>query len=773
MPALETSPKTRPHYLLDSKGQKMIDHIQFPVDTPPRLTSLQEETTRYSGTLALITNGMAGAGMGAASLDAAYGVREQAQLAIHIANRMMCAHPWDSPVRLAAQAALDAVMVELYQAKWSLGRYDHTYMDFVAPSDDVDLNDVLRQLISVTERAVEIAAACTDSVVLPAPAGPSLESKGTEILFAGDVPLVPSICPVVVLSGSNYDMGRQYAQQIIEIFGSWVFERLAQRPITDEDRIVLERWTAQLRDEMPEVLEFARGWSEGAQAKGVPLTIEQATAIWTGYRPPATRHLLFGEDLDTPVDGLGTRSYLAGGAGRLAAAGDYPDRCSGVAAWGNATADGKLVAASTTDHECTWQATIVAFPEKGNNFIYTPFSVNGSTPVLGRQFMAGHPGFNNKGVAYVEHGGSGFGGAACGGGPLEEWGYGIRRGAATFHALQFADSAVEAREMQLKLPVGDPGPILGTAGGFYADSEYGVVIEERAGSPVQPDPILREASYDTAGKAYEFLTATNTAVSRNTGSWRRQDANYQYSLEGGWYLARTEDACTDDPVLMASRMATKNSAARNRQLYRAMMAGYGRINGEYMKATYRESGTMPEGSYEDVVTAWRNGEEWGSSAAHRGNAFTAVIEPDAQGAGAYHACIGPAAREVQVREPSHGYYYYDETNTFWTLRLAHTPLALMNLAEEEALRRISRAQELVEKLPADHTGRPLQVSLLEKASAALDTGRSRVLKEPAEGDERLSDVAFRTRAFTRAQVRASQILESLVRCDGMNHSVSV
>ena len=45
-----------------------------------------------------------------------------------------------------------------------------------------------------------------------------LEDKGTEIIYADDVPLVPEITPVIILQGSDYEMGFQYAKQLIDIF---------------------------------------------------------------------------------------------------------------------------------------------------------------------------------------------------------------------------------------------------------------------------------------------------------------------------------------------------------------------------------------------------------------------------------------------------------------------------------------------------------------------------------------------------------------------------
>jgi len=43
-----------------------------------------------------------------------------------------------------------------------------------------------------------------------------------EISFAGEVPLPPNVRPVILLKGSDYDLGYQYYQQLVQIFGRWV-----------------------------------------------------------------------------------------------------------------------------------------------------------------------------------------------------------------------------------------------------------------------------------------------------------------------------------------------------------------------------------------------------------------------------------------------------------------------------------------------------------------------------------------------------------------------
>ncbi len=65
----------------------------------------------------------------------------------------------------------------------------------------------------------------------PGATGPAGESASSsveaEIPYDGDVPLTPpSIRPVLIMSGSEYDMGYQYATQTTQIFGPFILERM-------------------------------------------------------------------------------------------------------------------------------------------------------------------------------------------------------------------------------------------------------------------------------------------------------------------------------------------------------------------------------------------------------------------------------------------------------------------------------------------------------------------------------------------------------------------
>ncbi|KXP04864.1 hypothetical protein AXK59_15995 [Tsukamurella tyrosinosolvens] len=678
-------------------------------------------------------------------------MKESALMGVHVASRLVgTIDPTDIQYD-AGLRAIDLVLLDLHGAKWSLGRADGTYVDAVGSDPTVDLNALLQRFRTALAETITIAdAVIADRDVPIRTAGP-VGLSGETPLTSDGAPVVPSVCPVVVLEGSNREMGFQYANQVLDIYGPWVFAHLADHIVTDEEREILAQWTAQLEAHTPEIVDFAHGWSAGANDRGIPLTPEQAVAVWTGYLPPADHHVLMAEEL-TSDKSYGTNVYSGA---VVTANGETVDMCSGFCAWGTATADGNLHAASTTDHDCTHQATIVAFPDTGNSFVYTPFSANGFIPGLGRFYMAGHPGFNSKGVTYVHHGGHGNEGASNGGGPQKEWGYGIRRGAATFHALQFANSAEEARDMMLAMPVGDPGRILGSAGGLWADNDYGVAIEQRAGSPERPRPVLRERTASRSGTPMDVLYANNNALSPDPDAWN-VPAEFVFDEEGGWYLPFPERPGTTDAGTAAARRGTRNSAARNRFFAGQANAGLGDIDGDFLTAMYRTGGTIPDGPYEDAVAAWNAGGEWAASAAHRGNAFTAVVDP---AAGEYRACVGPANRDLEVREPSHGYYYVDETGEFWTLRLLGAPSDVLSDALQTARDAVIEARTAVQSL-----GRavPRANRQLRDAEQFLDAAAGSGPGVDGRRSAALAETSRRLRLACHAHVRAAQV-SSLVK----------
>ncbi|MEM8987624.1 MAG: hypothetical protein AAGC95_12980 [Pseudomonadota bacterium] len=679
---------------------------------------------------------------------------------LYEANIRLEKHPSTSVKYVNGRSLLDLAAAHLAVAKWKLGRATDACIGLASSANpDQDIQDAGRAFKAALE-AIARADALFDGVAgetsAPGAVDIDYDDKGTEITFADDVPLVPTICPVVVLRGGAYDMGRQYADQIIDIYGPWVFEEIARKSFSAETRDVIARWAEELRRWTPQIIDFAVGWAGGAAARGVPLTEEQVLSLWTSEYAPA-EHI-------TPMGFRGqeqnekAQAYLA-----INPIEEMP--CSGACAWGRATADGRLIAASTTDHDCTHQATIVAYPDEGNAFIYTPFSVTGIIPVIGQYYMAGHPGMNNKGVAYVHHGGG-----AHVAEPEELWGYGVRRGASTLHVLQFADTAESARDIELSMPIGETNGILGSAGGFYADAQYAYVLESRHNSKDNGAPIIREHTVFN-GDECDILYANNNSLHPDTrngyvngapGSFSSRQEDYlTYDSTAGWHVnAPIEKLPVKSALQLLLTMSTKSSQGRNRYLYKALSTAIGDIDEDFMFSVYRTGANVDtDMSNNDIAKVYLSGKPWDVSAAQRANAFTAVMAPDNGPNGKYWACIGPAKRGLPAIGPAHGFFYYDETAAFWELTLAETPEDMARLAVEKAEKLYTDASAAFEALPQEDDVRTFYGAFLDKAAKSLSAAKA--LIEDAEFGTHLSKLSLCVREATRAQVRATQVTDAV------------
>jgi hypothetical protein len=566
---------------------------------------------------------------------------------------------------------------------------------------------------------------------------------GAEIEFAGEVPLLPRSNPVVILQGSDYEMGYQYAQQVIQIFGAWIFEHKAGRTFTVAEDEVHRNYEVQMRIHTPELIDFIRGCSDGANAAGVALSYEDALDLWTGHSRPTSFYQSKG-DWDKAMDRV-------------------PILCSGMAAWGKATLDGKLVTGSSGDHDATFMVTIVAFPNTGNAFIYSPFSVYGDVPVVGNVGMMGHPGMNACGLAYVHHGGV----------PkmLEdrsEWGYGIRRGMSIFHVLRFANSAREALEMELSFPVGDVGmDPANTAGGFYADSEYGYIAESRK-KPLA----IREAGL--LGET-DFLYANNSAahpLAEQAGWMKPYREGWMWEPHGGWRPMNYQP-----PSLVSLRKPSGaalvnaiqslmyyNSCARNNYAFRALNRQAGAIDYEYMRQVYRRSGILPQGTFEEIAAQYKKNGDWGEvTTGHAGNAIVAIMKPSE---GRYSVCVGPAARGLTAHAPyPHAGPVYGETNAFWEIRLADTPTGVMESAAQNARERLQEAERLLRELEGSGDGswQNTMRDLLDQAREKYRCGLQLQAEAAAMmGRETIYRLSRATRRFNHAQVLAAQAIQIAV-----------
>jgi len=569
---------------------------------------------------------------------------------------------------------------------------------------------------------------------------PSDFSKnGTEIVFADGVPLVPEILPLVILQGTDFEMGYQYAQQVIQIYGSWVFQRKAGSHFTAEELECMRKWEAQLKRYAPEILEMCRGWAAGATDAGAAMCYEDVLDFWTGHLPPAK--------LPYNLSEIGIPAELA-----------HPF-CSGVAAWGRATVDGKLVTASTGDHNPAHAAVVVAFPKTGNSFIATPFHVTGDIRSAPRMFMMGHPGMNNKGLAYVEHGGEPRIAE-----PIEDWGFGIRKGAAVFHILRFANSAREALQMELEFPVGDVGTVMGSAGGIWADSTYGYVSECRK------EPIaIREAGM--LGET-DFLYACNGILHPGLRDvwWMQMDpSNWCWDEHGGWYPLKYknfERGMMGNPweiLQVSASMIQTGNKDRCLYYYEMMNRAVGKIDFDYMKMVLRNGGTPPSGDCKKINVEFARTGKWGKvSAAHSTNAITTVMKPDHGTEGIYALCHGEAKRGLEPFSPKQVIYMYNETNAFWEIKLGATPEDMVSHAEKRAREYMERAQRMMLEINPTNPMVPPLKNFLEESLLELGAGiEARKMAKQNFGNHAVYAWSRATRNFTRAQVRALQVIQAI------------
>lgn len=560
-----------------------------------------------------------------------------------------------------------------------------------------------------------------------------ISSEGTEIKFADSVPLVPEINPIVILKGTDYDMGYQYAQQVIAIYGKWIFKTKAGRNFTEEEKKHIYLWAEQIEKYTPEIINMIKGWAAGATDAGVTMSYEDVLEIWTGKNEPYKFYM-----------GIDTLRALP------------PLACAGSAAWGRATEDGELYTASSGDYDCTYTVTIVAYPDTGNSYIYTPFSVVGDVPFLGSIQMFGHPAMNSKGLAYVHHGGTPKMLE-----PRETWGYGLRRAASVLHILRFADNAEEARKIELTYPVGDAGMDSSAVGGFYADKNYGYILECRK-NPV----LIREAGL--LGEE-DFLYANNSVAHPdviNTGWIKRKKEKWTWDPHGGWkpikYASINKWAAPEEKLESILSNVYLGSSRRNKYFFKMLDEGKCHIDLEYMKRLFRKSGTLPEGDWKKICAQYKKTGEWGEiSVGNAMNGPIVVMNPKNGNNGVYAMCMGEASRGNTPTSPLFGSFnpIYGETNAFWEIELGKDPSDVAVSARVRAEKFIVQAKtELARKAGKSTYLR----ELMQLAEIAYDKGVLCEREASKISTDTLFEYSKATRAYTHAQIRALQVYQALV-----------
>jgi len=224
--------------------------------------------------------------------------------------------------------------------------------------------------------------------------------------------LPPGILPVVMLAGTDYEMGYQYGQQAgvyiernKEATWAGALEALSRAEVIE----ALKANQYYVKEYTPELIDQMKGMADGATAGGYDMSYTDIMLLNYTLPNPDTSHYPAGAERDSLP----------------------PKKCSVSSAWGSTTKDGRLIGMDTLDSgESLFGVIIVAFPETGNNYI-----CGAQAGEIGDHFL-----MNNKGFFLGNSGG--------GGSPrAEDNDYGICWSCSLPYIVRFADNAVEARDM--------------------------------------------------------------------------------------------------------------------------------------------------------------------------------------------------------------------------------------------------------------------------------------------------------------------------------------
>ena len=83
-----------------------------------------------------------------------------------------------------------------------------------------------------------------------------------EISYANDVPLVPSVRPVVIVQGSDYDIGYQWYTQLIEIFGTYHLGLRKHKEFSGDEIARLKAYQVYIKKHTPEFIDYMRGMAD-------------------------------------------------------------------------------------------------------------------------------------------------------------------------------------------------------------------------------------------------------------------------------------------------------------------------------------------------------------------------------------------------------------------------------------------------------------------------------------------------------------------------------
>jgi hypothetical protein len=250
--------------------------------------------------------------------------------------------------------------------------------------------------------------------------------------------LPPSILPILILKGSDYEMGFQYGEQIGAFIEKTKEEKWASalKDFTREEVIrALKANQHYIKKYTPEWIAMMEGMADGATSKGYAISYTDVLLMNCTLPKPETSHFPEGAEKDVlPLK-----------------------KCSVCSAWGSATKDGRLIGVDTLDSPgIPYGVVIVAFPDRGNAYICAA-----DAGEVGDHFL-----MNDQGLFLGNSGG--------GNSPRDiDYDYGLCWSCSLPYLVRFADSAKEGKDMVMKWHINLPENF------HFADTEGEAYVVEK------------------------------------------------------------------------------------------------------------------------------------------------------------------------------------------------------------------------------------------------------------------------------------------------------
>lgn len=512
-------------------------------------------------------------------------------------------------------------------------------------------------------------------------------------------PLPPSIMPVVILQGSDYEMGYQYGQQaghLLVMRKEAIWAAALERYSRENILHTLRAYQWYIKKHASEIIEIMKGMAAGAQDAGYDLTYIDALMLNAGQRNPSP-------EWDYPQEAEDEELYKG---------------CSSWAAWGSTTKDGQFIGGDSQDRTFFHAVVSVVFPEKGHRYL--------NPGIAG--YPAHKPSMNNKGV---------FVGQTLGMGDAErDYGdYGLPFQCAILPLMRFANSAEEAKDMLLSMKIDENSSwmIADVKGDAYVvELTYKVKSVRKAGDFGEKDFIYCTNNYFNE----EMKDVNQGLIFTDHAGWA--SPNHRISS-----VSRNKELWT-----MFTRYHDQIDLAFAKMMWR--FTGNPpdvSVDDEFMK-DYREG----FGKGWDAKICNLGNSSVGIALPDDGDKGVMYICTGPASRKAYPSTPG-----------GKGQYQIDGTHTFYELTLADSPAKVVMNARSAAYGRISEAHGKMMKLNYTDPGFAVLDELFSTAKAEYYEGINWSNKAKlAEGNEALAFYAKAATSFTRSQAHAIQVYHALV-----------